>query len=72
MAIDNKFLEGFRDRLQDFLLDKLGIGGPNSTVRCASYLAEDPTVVAERDELTSKKKRLDKVQAELENFGMFS
>lgn len=48
MAIDNKFLEGFRDRLQDFLLDKLGIGGFNSTERCASYLAEDPVVVAER------------------------
>ena len=72
MAIDDKFLAVFRDRLQDFLLEKLGIGGPNSTARCAGYLAEDPTVVAEREELTSKKNRLEAVQSELLNFGLAS
>ncbi|GJE96959.1 Dynamin domain-conaining protein [Phanerochaete sordida] len=72
MAIEDKFLTMFSNRLQEFLLSKLGIGGPNSSARCAAYLAEDPVVVAEREELTGKKKRLEAVQAELLNFGLES
>ncbi|EKM52205.1 uncharacterized protein PHACADRAFT_198273 [Phanerochaete carnosa HHB-10118-sp] len=39
MAVDDKFLAMFSGHLQEFLLSKLGIGGPNSSARCAAYLA---------------------------------
>lgn len=70
MTIDNEFLFAFAQSLQPFLIEKLGLGSPTASARCAAYLAEDPVVVAEREELTGRKKRLEAVQVELYNFGL--
>ncbi|GBE86763.1 P-loop containing nucleoside triphosphate hydrolase protein [Sparassis latifolia] len=70
LSIDHLFLYAFAEDLQAFLLNKLGLGGPNATARCEAYLVEDAGVVAAREELTSKKKRLESVQVELFNFGL--
>lgn len=69
-TIDDKFLVAFRDALQSSLLQRLALGGPDSAGRCATYLMEDPAIVAERDELTSKRRKLELVQAELFSFGV--
>lgn len=60
----------FVDSLQEVLFEKLGLGSANSHARCLSYLAEDPQVVALREELLAKKKRLESVQKALINFGL--
>ncbi len=70
MTIDNAFLFAFAESLQTCLIEKLGLGSPNYATRCAMYLSEDPSVVARRDELKSKKARLNTVQNELFNFGL--
>ncbi|TCD63213.1 hypothetical protein EIP91_005825 [Steccherinum ochraceum] len=70
MAIDQSFLFAFAYALQPYLIKKLGLGTATSSQRCALYLAEDPNVVAEREELTARKKRLESVQTELYNFGL--
>ncbi len=70
MVIDKTFLFAFAESLQGCLIEKLGLGMPNSTTRCATYLSEEPDVVARRDELTSKKARLQTIQTELFNFGL--
>lgn len=70
MTIDNMFLFAFADQLQSHLIEKLGLGSPNARLRCTGYLAEDPAVVAEREELIGRQKRLEAVQTELYNFGL--
>ncbi|KAH8092249.1 P-loop containing nucleoside triphosphate hydrolase protein [Cristinia sonorae] len=70
MTIDNMFLFAFARELQPCLIEKLGLGSFSSAARCASYLAEDPNVVHERDELLARKKRLESVQIELFNAGL--
>ncbi len=70
MAIDRSFLKTFAESLQEFLIEKLGLGTPNAKVRCASYLAEDAGTATTREELKAKKKRLEDVQEQLFNFGL--
>lgn len=70
MMIDKQFLHAFKDALQGFLIEKLGLGTQKAAARCALYLAEDPGVVAQRDEQTQKKERLLLVQADLDNFAL--
>ncbi|EEB90163.1 hypothetical protein MPER_11669 [Moniliophthora perniciosa FA553] len=66
--IDLQFLKGLGERLQPHIVKQLGLGTANANERCARYLAEDPTVVARRDELMARQKRLESVQRELSNF----
>ncbi|KAH8092248.1 P-loop containing nucleoside triphosphate hydrolase protein [Cristinia sonorae] len=70
MTIDSMLLFAFARELQPWLIEKLGLGSSTSGARCASYLAEDPTIVHERDELMARKKRLESVQMELFNAGL--
>lgn len=70
LAIDHTFLYALAEALQPCLIEKLGIGAANAAERCQAYLSEDPGVVALRDELTSRRKRLESVQTELFNFGL--
>ncbi|KAI0084205.1 P-loop containing nucleoside triphosphate hydrolase protein [Irpex rosettiformis] len=70
MTVDHAFLFGFANALQEVLVDQLGLGTPNSGARCAAYLTEDSRIVALRDELSAKKRRLEGVQTELDNFGL--
>ena len=67
MTIDHTFLFSFARALQQYLIEKLAVASP---ARCAAYLAEDPHIVAEREELMARKKRLESVQTELFNFGL--
>ncbi|KAH9932350.1 P-loop containing nucleoside triphosphate hydrolase protein [Fomitopsis serialis] len=68
LSIDHLFLYGLSERLQDTLIEKLGLGSVKSTERCAAYLSEDANVVAARTELLGKRERLESVQKELDNF----
>lgn len=70
LAIDHEFLYSFAEDLQDFLIEKLGLGSKDAAEKCAAYLAEDPHIVATREELLSRKRRLEKVQEQLLNFGL--
>ena len=72
LTIDYHFLFKFSDAIRTRLFERLGLGAPNAPTRCAAYMAEDPAVVAERDELLSKKKRLENVRQALWTFGMQS
>ncbi|KAH9830095.1 P-loop containing nucleoside triphosphate hydrolase protein [Rhodofomes roseus] len=68
LSVDHLFLFGLSERLQDTLIEKLGLGSAKSTERCAAYLSEDASVVAARTELLGKRERLESVQKELDNF----
>ncbi|KAI1791428.1 P-loop containing nucleoside triphosphate hydrolase protein [Ganoderma leucocontextum] len=70
LSIDHHFLFAFAKELQRLLFERLGLGTANAAARCSTYIAEDPTIVSTRDELTSKKKRLEAVQRALFNFGL--
>lgn len=58
------------DTLQDRLFEQLGFGMDGTAERCAALLAEDPHVKAAREEASSRKKRLEKVQDQLLSFGL--
>jgi hypothetical protein len=64
------FIKRVGKELQPFLISKFELGTAAATARCAAYLAEDPDLVAKREELAARKKRLEKVQLELYNFGL--
>ncbi|KAI0698693.1 P-loop containing nucleoside triphosphate hydrolase protein [Earliella scabrosa] len=70
LSIDHHFLYAFADALPHELFTRLGLGAANAAARCDSYIAEDPTIVATRDELLAKKKRLENVQRALYDFGL--
>ena len=70
MAIAHDLLFAFAESLQGCLIKKLNLTSHDGASRCASYLEEDASVVAMREELCSKKKRLEAVQAELLAFGL--
>ncbi|TFY83071.1 hypothetical protein EWM64_g941 [Hericium alpestre] len=68
--IDLVFLKGVQNDIQNFLLEKIQIGGKDGRDLCARYLAEDPDVVARRDEIMARQETLEKVKAELYSFGI--
>ncbi|KAI0820111.1 P-loop containing nucleoside triphosphate hydrolase protein [Trametes gibbosa] len=70
LTIDHHFLYAFAEKLHERLFERLGLGAHNAAARCSAYIAEDPTIVAARDELLAKKKRLENVQRALFNFGL--
>ena len=70
LTIDHHFLYAFADTIRARLFERLGLGTPNAHQRCVAYVAEDPNVVATRDELLTKKKRLENVRQALFTFGM--
>jgi len=69
-VIDLQFVRAVAKELLPFLMKKFELGTANGAARCGMYLAEDESLVAKRDELTARKKRLDNVAAELYNFGL--
>ena len=46
------------------------MGTSSAGARCGKYLQEDPSVVARKDELVARKKRLESVAFELQSFGL--
>jgi hypothetical protein len=68
--IDLKFVRAIGHALQDFLISKFELGTLAGNARCAAYLQEDEDIVAKREELIGRRKRLEKVQIELGNFGV--
>ena len=64
------FIKAVGSELQPYLISKFELGSPTATARCAAYLAEDPNLISKREELAARKKRLEKVQLELYNFGL--
>ena len=51
------------------MFEKLGLGSDGSHARCEAYIAEDPHIVAKREEVMVTAKRLETVQKALLNFG---
>lgn len=70
LAIDHELLYAFANDLQGHLIEELELGAENVSAKCAAYLAEDPNVVAEREQLLFRRKRLLTVQAEMRNAGV--
>ncbi|KAA1467036.1 P-loop containing nucleoside triphosphate hydrolase protein [Dentipellis sp. KUC8613] len=68
MLIDLKFVRGIMQDMHDHLIREMGLAGDGATERCARYLAEDPDVVARRDEALARRATLESVQKELNNF----
>ncbi|KAH7912598.1 P-loop containing nucleoside triphosphate hydrolase protein [Hygrophoropsis aurantiaca] len=68
--LDFLFVKAVSKHLQSFLITKLGIGSTGASERLAMYVAEDPRIVAYREELLARKKRLEGVELELRNFGL--
>lgn len=68
--IDLTYVKAISGGLQTVLINKLELGQPAGSERCRRLLAEDPMVVARREELLVRKKRLQSVQAEVNRFGV--
>jgi hypothetical protein len=68
--IDYHFVRRVAKELQSHLLKRFELGTAAASGRCAAYLAEDPAVVAKRNELSARQNRLVDVQLKLDNFGM--
>ncbi|KAJ7629835.1 P-loop containing nucleoside triphosphate hydrolase protein [Mycena rosella] len=68
--IDSKFLRAIAQTLQQDLISEFGLGGENANAACATFLAEDPRLVAKREDLIARRRRLETVQVQLHNFGL--
>ncbi|KAJ7468099.1 P-loop containing nucleoside triphosphate hydrolase protein [Mycena latifolia] len=68
--IDSKFLRAIAQSLQQDLISEFGLGSENANALCASYLAEDPRLIAKREDLIARRRRLETVQVQLHNFGL--
>ncbi|KAF9066275.1 P-loop containing nucleoside triphosphate hydrolase protein [Rhodocollybia butyracea] len=67
---DLLFVRELGKTLQPVLISKFGMGTPSANERCASYLGEDPALVLRREELSAKKKRLESVEKELDEYSL--
>ncbi|THH14151.1 hypothetical protein EW146_g6152 [Bondarzewia mesenterica] len=68
--IDLKFVNEIMADIHPFLLVQLKLGMGDAAERCKRYLAEDPNVVARREELLARKVTLENVKSELYSFGI--
>ncbi|KAJ7668026.1 P-loop containing nucleoside triphosphate hydrolase protein [Mycena rosella] len=68
--IDSKFLRAIAQTLQQDLISEFGLGSENANAVCATFLAEDPRLVAKREDLIARRRRLETVQVQLHNFGL--
>ncbi|KAJ7108734.1 P-loop containing nucleoside triphosphate hydrolase protein [Mycena epipterygia] len=68
--IDCKFLRAIAQTLQQDLISEFGLGSGNANAVCATFLAEDPRLVAKREDLIARRRRLETVQVQLHNFGL--
>jgi hypothetical protein len=68
--VDHDFLQGLEKHIQEALVEEFGIGSEGATERAKIYLAEDPSDVARRTELTIKAERLGEILKKLFNFGL--
>ncbi|KAJ6582935.1 P-loop containing nucleoside triphosphate hydrolase protein [Mycena vulgaris] len=68
--IDSKFLRAIAQTLQQDLISEFGLGSGNANAACATFLAEDPRLVAKREDLIARRRRLETVQIQLHNFGL--
>lgn len=81
--IDLKFVRAVGKSLQPFLVDRFEIGHdmpgsaatsvaqngtPTETDKFRSLLAENPGLVARRDDLLARRRRLERAEAELDEF----
>ncbi|KAF8878222.1 P-loop containing nucleoside triphosphate hydrolase protein [Infundibulicybe gibba] len=70
LLIDLKFVRALGKELLPFFISKFELGTSDSNARCAAYLAEAPLLIAKREELLGRKRRLESVQRELHKFGI--
>lgn len=68
LAIDEDFICGLAKDSLDVLMEGLGLGGANANKQAGDFLAEDPEIVAERDQLLQKLARVDEVWDRLSKF----
>ncbi|KAG6843814.1 hypothetical protein H0H87_012992 [Tephrocybe sp. NHM501043] len=68
--IDLLFVKAIASDMQGSLISKLSLGTADAKERCAMYLAENPTVLMKRKELTVRKERLEEVRHALHAFGL--
>ncbi|KAF8145095.1 P-loop containing nucleoside triphosphate hydrolase protein [Mycena galopus ATCC 62051] len=68
--IDTKFLRAIAQNLQQELISEFGLGSENANAVCAAFLVEDPRLVAKREDLMARNRRLEAVQIQLHNFGL--
>lgn len=68
LTIDEDFVVGLAQDAQDILMEGLGLTGLDANKQAAEFLAEDPDIVAERDQLMSKLARVDDVWERLSKF----
>ncbi|KAF9066276.1 P-loop containing nucleoside triphosphate hydrolase protein [Rhodocollybia butyracea] len=69
-VIDLSFVREIGKTLQPFLISQFSLGNPSANDRCANYLGEDAALVARREELLARRKRLESVEKELEEYSL--
>ena len=68
LSIDQHLLYEFSETLQSVLFEKLGLSGANAVARCHAYIAEDPSIVQRRGDLSTRKGKLEKIRKMLFDF----
>ncbi|KAJ3722601.1 P-loop containing nucleoside triphosphate hydrolase protein [Lentinula raphanica] len=68
--IDLLFVRELGKTLQPFLISKFSLGTSSANERCEKYLGEDPHTVAKREELLARRKRLESVRRELDEYSL--
>ncbi|KAG8903486.1 hypothetical protein FRB99_003229 [Tulasnella sp. 403] len=68
LTIDEDFLCGIAQDTQDMLMEGLHLSAFDANKQAAEFLAEDPEIVEERDQLMSKLSRVDDVFERLSRF----
>ena len=70
LTIDDDFLCGLARDVHDTLMQGLGLSGPDPNGKAAKFLAEDPDVAVQREELNLKMNRVDDIWAHLSEFNL--
>lgn len=55
--------------IQDFFIKHMDLGSPEARRRCEVYFAEDPSIIARREDLVAQMQKLEMVKVKLYDCG---
>jgi hypothetical protein len=70
MTIEHSLNQGFVSSIKLALIEKLDVRAADAATRLNNFVSEDPEIIEKREKLKTRTSMLERMHAELRNFGI--